>query len=74
LNAVYQDQLRPTRGAISEHPQPDSGSLMLLLRRLGATDIMPVLRVIILFVFMLALTGCPGPNYAPYDNMTNSYG
>ena len=21
-----------------------------------------------------ALTGCPGPNYAPYDNMTNSPG
>ena len=21
----------------------------------------------------LEMTGCPGPNYAPYDNMTNSY-
>ena len=25
-------------------------------------------------VMMLVLTGCPGPQYAPYDNMTNSYG
>ena len=31
-----------------------------------------------LFVFLLltivTLTGCPGPNYAPYNNMKNSYG
>ena len=31
------------------------------------------LRFVLLFVALLALTGCPGPNYAPYDNMTNSY-
>jgi hypothetical protein len=28
----------------------------------------------LLFVVTLMLTGCPGPNYAPYDHMTNSYG
>ena len=33
-----------------------------------------MLRVVLLFVSMLALTGCPGPNYAPYNNMKNSYG
>jgi hypothetical protein len=32
------------------------------------------LRLMLLFIVMLALTGCPGPNYAPYNNMTNSYG
>jgi hypothetical protein len=32
------------------------------------------LQLVLLVVAMLALTGCPGPNYAPYDNMTNSYG
>jgi hypothetical protein len=31
-------------------------------------------RIVLLFIAMLALTGCPGPNYAPYNNMTNSYG
>jgi hypothetical protein len=36
--------------------------------------IMSVLRFVSLFVVMLALTGCPGPNYAPYNNMRNSYG
>ena len=36
---------------------------------------MPALRlVVLLFVVALALTGCPGPDYAPYDNMTNSPG
>ena len=35
---------------------------------------MPALRLVLLFMVMLALTGCAGPNYAPYDNMTNSYG
>ncbi len=35
---------------------------------------MAALRVVLLFVVALALTGCPGPNYAPYDNMTNSPG
>jgi hypothetical protein len=34
----------------------------------------PVLRVILLSVTLLVLAGCVGPNYAPYDNMTNSYG
>ena len=34
----------------------------------------PALRLVLLFVVTLALTGCPGPQYAPYDNMTNSYG
>jgi hypothetical protein len=29
------------------------------------------LRLVVLFVAALAVTGCPGPNYAPYDNMTN---
>jgi hypothetical protein len=32
------------------------------------------LRFVLLLIAMLALTGCPGPNYAPYDNMRNSYG
>jgi len=32
------------------------------------------LRLVLLFVAMLAVTGCPGPNYAPYNNMKNSYG
>jgi len=32
------------------------------------------LQFILLLFAMLVLTGCPGPNYAPYDNMTNSYG
>jgi hypothetical protein len=27
------------------------------------------LRFVLLLVVTLALTGCPGPNYAPYDNM-----
>jgi hypothetical protein len=27
-----------------------------------------------LILVTLALTGCPGLRYAPYDNMTNSYG
>jgi hypothetical protein len=30
------------------------------------------LRLVLLFV--VTLTGCPGPNYAPYDNMTGGYG
>jgi len=33
-----------------------------------------VLRFVFALVAMLALTGCPGPNYAPYNNMRNSYG
>jgi hypothetical protein len=32
------------------------------------------LRFALLFVAVLMLAGCPGPNYAPYDNMTNSPG
>jgi hypothetical protein len=32
------------------------------------------LRLVLLFVVTLSLTGCPGPNYAPDDHMTNSYG
>jgi hypothetical protein len=32
------------------------------------------LRFAVLLVAVLALAGCPGPNYAPYDNMTNSPG
>jgi hypothetical protein len=35
---------------------------------------MAALRLVLLFVVALVLTGCAGPNYAPYDNMTNSYG
>jgi hypothetical protein len=35
---------------------------------------MSALRHVLLFVVTLMLTGCPGPNYAPYDHMTNSYG
>jgi hypothetical protein len=35
---------------------------------------MSALRHVLLFVVALALTGCPGPNYAPYDNMTGGYG
>jgi hypothetical protein len=30
------------------------------------------LRLVLLLVLTLALTGCPGPNYAPYDNMNNN--
>jgi hypothetical protein len=41
---------------------------------LQAEVIMAALRLVLLFVAVLALTGCAGPNYAPYDNMTNSYG
>jgi hypothetical protein len=37
---------------------------------------MSALRLVLLFVVSLvllgALTGCPGPNYAPYDNMNNN--
>jgi len=35
---------------------------------------MSALRVVMLFLVILALAGCPGPNYAPYNNMSNSYG
>jgi len=35
---------------------------------------MVALRLVLLIIVMLALTGCPGPQYAPYDHMTNSYG
>jgi hypothetical protein len=35
---------------------------------------MLALRCVLLFLAMLILAGCPGPNYAPYDNMTNSPG
>jgi hypothetical protein len=31
-------------------------------------------RIVVLLLVILALTGCPGPNYAPYNNMRNSYG
>jgi hypothetical protein len=30
------------------------------------------LRLVLLLVLTLALTACPGPNYAPYDNMNNN--
>ena len=33
---------------------------------------MAVLRIVMLFLLILTLTGCPGPNYAPYDNMNNN--
>ena len=37
---------------------------------------MSTLRLVLLFVVSLALTGtlagCPGPNYAPYDNINNN--
>ena len=37
---------------------------------------MSTLRLVLLFVVSLALigalTGGPGPNYAPYDNMNNN--
>ena len=37
---------------------------------------MAAFRLVLLFVaaLALALAGCAGPNYAPYDNMRNSYG
>jgi hypothetical protein len=41
--------------------------------RLGTLD-MRALRLVLLFMLMMGLTGCPGPDYAPYDNMTNSPG
>jgi hypothetical protein len=48
-------------------------------RRAGeeeAEATMSTLRLVLLFVVSLALTGaltgCPGPNYAPYDNMNNN--
>ena len=48
-------------------------------RRAGEEDaeaMMSTLRLVLLFVVSLALTGaltgCPGPNYAPYDNMNNN--
>jgi hypothetical protein len=31
-------------------------------------------RFVFLVLVMLSLTGCAGPQYAPYDHMTNSYG
>ena len=34
---------------------------------------MPIL-IIAALAMVLALTGCAGPQYAPYDHMTNSYG
>ena len=41
-----------------------------------AEAMMSTLRLVLLFVVSLALigalTGCPGPNYAPYDNMNNN--
>ena len=37
---------------------------------------MSALRLVLLFVATVALsgalTGCPGSNYAPYDNMNNN--
>jgi hypothetical protein len=33
---------------------------------------MSALRLVLLFIVTLALTGCPGPDYAPYDNMNNN--
>lgn len=35
---------------------------------------MRALWVVLLFIMMIGLTGCPEPDYAPYDHMTNSYG
>jgi hypothetical protein len=35
---------------------------------------MAALRLALLFIAVLALARCAGPNYAPYDHMTNSYG
>jgi hypothetical protein len=35
---------------------------------------MSKLWFVLLFIAGLALSGCPGPNYAPYDNMTGGYG
>ena len=32
----------------------------------------PKLCLVLLFVVTLALMGCPGPSYAPYDNMNNN--
>ena len=37
-----------------------------------AEAMMPELRLVLLFVAALALMGCPGPNYAPYDHMNNN--
>ena len=34
---------------------------------------MPIL-IIAALAMALTLTGCAGPQYAPYDHMTNSYG
>ena len=46
------------------------------LREEEAEATMSTLRLVLLFVVSLALigalTGCPGPNYAPYDNMNNN--
>ena len=33
---------------------------------------MAALRLILLLVVALTLTGCPGPHYAPYDKMNNN--
>ena len=38
------------------------------------TVLMHALRLVLLIVAMIAVMGCPGPNYAPYNNMKNSYG
>ncbi len=35
---------------------------------------MAALRLMLLFIVALGLMGCPGPQYAPYNNMTNSKG
>ena len=40
----------------------------------GRPAMMTGLQFVFVLTAMLTLTGCPGPNYAPYNNMRNSYG
>jgi len=52
---------------------PDEGrSVLARKKRPRERRWMSALRLVLLFVVTLALTGCPGPNYAPYDNMNNN--
>jgi predicted DNA-binding ribbon-helix-helix protein len=57
--------------------RPERGNSRLHRRILSGGDkraaaMIPKLCLVLLFVVTLALMGCPGPNYAPYDNMNNN--
>jgi hypothetical protein len=67
-------RLRGILAKLDPSPKPVDEPGAVLARIRGTRRMRCMRRLRLVLPFVLALAGCPGPDYAPYDNMTNSPG